>query len=96
MAPEGEPDDGLFDLCIARQVGRARILYLIVHFMQGTQASQEPIQTGRARSVVVTAVEGTLPAHADGETLCIAGQRLEMELYPSQIEMVCQRPEASR
>ena len=95
MAPEGKPDDGLLDLCIARQVGRARILHLIVHFMQGTQASQGPIQTGRAHSVVVTAVEGTLPAHADGETLCTAGQRLEMELYPSQIEMVCQRPEAS-
>lgn len=95
MAPEGEADDGLLDLCIARQVGRARILYLIVHFMQGTQASQEPIQTGRARGVVVTAVEGTLPAHADGETLCTAGQRLEMELYPRQIEIICQRPEAS-
>jgi hypothetical protein len=63
--------------------------------MQGTQASQEPIQTARARGVVVTAVEGTLPAHADGETLCTASQRLEMELYPSQIEMVCQRPEES-
>jgi YegS/Rv2252/BmrU family lipid kinase len=95
MAPEGEPDDGLLDLCIARQVGRARIFYLIFHFMQGTQANQEPIQTGRARGVVVTAVDGTLPAHADGETLCTAGQRLEMELLPSQIEIICQRPEAS-
>jgi diacylglycerol kinase (ATP) len=88
MAPEGQPDDGLFDLCIARQVSRARIFGLIPHFLRGTQATQEPIQTGRARRVVVTAVEGVLPAHADGETLCTDGRRLEIELLPRQIEII--------
>jgi diacylglycerol kinase (ATP) len=92
MAPEGQPDDGLFDLCIARQVSRARIFGLIPHFLRGTQATQEPIRTGRARRVVVTAVEGILPAHADGETLCTDGRRLELELLPRQIEVICQPP----
>ena len=86
MAPEGQPDDGLLDLCIAREVSRARIFGLIPHFLRGTQATQEPIRTGRARRVVVTAVEGVLPAHADG-------QRLELELLPRQIEVICQQPE---
>ena len=95
MAPQGKPDDGLFDLCIARQVSRARILGLIPHFMRGTQATQEPIQTGRGRRVIVTAVEGVLPAHGDGETLCTEGQRLEMELLPRQIEIICQPAEES-
>lgn len=88
MAPEGKPDDGLFDLCIAREVSRARIFGLIPHFVRGTQATQEPIRTGRARRVVVTAVEGVLPAHADGETLCTDGRRLELELLPRQIEVI--------
>ena len=94
MAPEGQPDDGLFDLCIAREVSRARIFGLIPHFMQGTQATQEPIRTGRTRRIVVTAVEGVLPAHADGETLCTDGRRLELELLPHQIEVIYQPPEA--
>jgi diacylglycerol kinase (ATP) len=94
MAPEGQPDDGLFDLCIARQVSRARIFTLIPHFLRGTQATQEPIRTGQARRVVVTAVEGVLPAHADGETLCTDGQRLELELLPRQVEVIFQPPEA--
>jgi len=94
MAPQGKPDDGLFDLCIAREVSRARIFGLIPHFMRGTQATQEPIRTGRARRVVVTAVEGVLPAHADGETLCTDGRRLELELLPRQIEVIYQQPEA--
>jgi len=93
MAPEGKPDDGLFNLCIAREVSRLRIFELIPHFMQGTQADQEPITMGQARRVVVSAVEGVLPAHADGETLCAEGQRLELELLPSQIEMICLSPE---
>jgi YegS/Rv2252/BmrU family lipid kinase len=94
MAPEGKPDDGLFDLCIAHEVSRARIFGLIPHFMRGTQATQEPIRTGRTRHIVVTAVEGVLPAHADGETLCTDGRRLELELLPHQIEVIYQPPEA--
>ena len=78
----------------AHGVSRARIFSLIPHFLKGTQATQEPIKMVRASRVVVTAVEGTLPAHADGETLCVDGQRLEVELLPGQIEMVCLPPEA--
>jgi diacylglycerol kinase (ATP) len=95
MAPDGKPDDGLFDLCIAREVSRARIFGLIPHFLRGTQASQEPIRAGRATRVVVTAAEGVLPAHADGETLCTEGHRLEMELLPRQMEFIWQPPEVT-
>jgi len=90
MAPEGAPDDGVFDLCIAHEVSRPRIFGLIPHFLKGTQATQEPINMTQARRVVVTAVEGILPAHADGETLCTDGQWLEIELLPGQIDMVTQ------
>jgi len=93
MAPEGKPDDGLFDLCIAHEVSRARIFGLVPHFMRGTQATQEPIRMAQARRVVVTAVEGILPAHADGETLCTKGRRLELELLPNQLEIICLSPE---
>jgi len=88
MAPNADTNDGLFDLCIARQVGRARILSLIPHFLKGTQASQDPILTGQAHHLTVTALEGVLPAHADGETLCVDGVKLDLELLPSQIKMI--------
>lgn len=91
MAPEADIDDGLLDLCIAEQVSKARIFALIPRFMAGTQASQPSIQTGRTRSIVVTALEGSLPAHADGETLCTEGQQLKMEILPRQIEIICQK-----
>jgi YegS/Rv2252/BmrU family lipid kinase len=93
MAPDASPADGLLDLCIARQVSRGRIFALIPHFLKGDQATQEPIRTARARQVQVTALAGALPAHADGETLCEAGEQLSIELLPAQLELICQAPQ---
>jgi diacylglycerol kinase family enzyme len=92
MAPDAEPDDGLFDLCIAREISRARMFSLIPHFLRGTQAAQEPITTGQAARISIAAVEGALPAHTDGEILCVDGQHLEIELLPRQIEIMCPPP----
>ena len=91
MGPQAQPDDGLFDLCIAGQVSHSRILALVPHFMKGTQATQPSIKTARAQRVVVTAMEGVLPAHADGETLCTEGHELVMELLPRQVEVISER-----
>jgi diacylglycerol kinase (ATP) len=88
MAPQGVNDDGLFDLCIAREVSRPKIFALIPRFMQGTQATHPAIQTKQTQRLTVTALQGVLPAHADGETLCTEGQELVVELLPRQIEMI--------
>ncbi len=90
MAPQALGDDGLLDLCIARQVSRIGILGLIPRFMQGTQGTHAAIRTGRSRQVVVSALEGVLPAHADGETLCTEGRQLILELLPRQLELIYQ------
>jgi diacylglycerol kinase (ATP) len=88
MAPDGLPYDNTFDLCIAGAPGKFRILQLLPTFMNGTQATQPEITTGRARKVTVTALKGTLPAHCDGETLCKEGQSLSMELVPHALEFI--------
>ncbi|MFC2082866.1 diacylglycerol/lipid kinase family protein [Candidatus Bipolaricaulota bacterium] len=88
MAPNGKPDDGMFDLCIARQVSRPRIFALMLKFMKGTQAEHPAITPGRTNRITVTAVEGTLPAHLDGETLCLEGHKLELEIVPNALRIV--------
>jgi YegS/Rv2252/BmrU family lipid kinase len=89
MAPEAEPDDGLFDLCFGGQIGRARMLALVPHFVRGTQATQPEVKTARAARVTISAVDGSLPAQADGEILCVEGKRLEIEILPRHLEVVC-------
>ena len=88
MAPESQPDDGQFDICIARQVSRTAIFRLIFRFMKGTQVGHPAIQMVRADRVTVTALQGSLPAHADGETLCFAAQRLELSVMPRMLEVI--------
>jgi len=89
MAPDALTDDGLFDLCIAREVSKARIFALIARFMAGTQASHPSITTARSPHISVRALEGVLPAHADGETLCTEGTTLELVIQPAALEIVC-------
>jgi len=88
MAPNGDPTDHMFDLCIAASASKMRIFQLITFFMKGTQATQPEVKTAKAKKVVVKALEGTLPAHCDGETLCFAGSELSVELLPAQLEFV--------
>jgi YegS/Rv2252/BmrU family lipid kinase len=88
MTPHDKMDDGLFDVTIARQVSRAKIFTLIPKFLQGTQATDPAVKLRQAKRVVVTALDGALPAHADGETLSIDAKQLTLELVPRQIEIV--------
>lgn len=88
MAPNGDPGDGHFDLCIASEASRLRIFGLIPYFLKGTQHTQPEVTTGQTHAISIKAVKGSLPAHADGETLCLAGQELHVELIPSALEFV--------
>lgn len=88
MAPQGDPGDGHFDLCIASEASRPRIFGLIPHFLKGTQATQPEITTGRTDKINIKAVKGILPAHCDGETLCESGQELSAEIITAAIEII--------
>jgi len=89
MAPHASTEDGLLDVCIAREVSKARIFTLIPHFLRGTQATQAEIQTYQAGKICVTALKGSLPVHADGETICTEGHQLQFELLPKQLDIIC-------
>ena len=57
--------------------------------MKGTQETQSEIQFLETDELKVTALKGSLPAHADGETLCVAGDQLQVKLLPRQVKMIC-------
>jgi diacylglycerol kinase (ATP) len=92
FAPKGDPADGWFDMCIARSASQLRIFGLIPYFMKGTQATQKEVQMDKSRKVVATAMNGSMPVHCDGETVCYEGKELTIELLPAQIEFITQRP----
>jgi diacylglycerol kinase (ATP) len=88
MAPDGKPDDGLFNLNIIQDVNRPTILYLITRFMKGTQYGHWAVKNIQSRKVVVKALEGELPTHGDGEILSTDSKEIKIELLPKQIELI--------
>jgi diacylglycerol kinase family enzyme len=88
MAPTANTEDGVLDLCVAGQLSRLGILFLIPKFMKGTQSTSPHIKTGIASKIKVIALEGTLPTHADGETICIAGKELSIESIRQPIKIL--------
>ncbi|MBN1782258.1 diacylglycerol kinase family lipid kinase [bacterium] len=90
MAPQADISDGKFSLCIAGDANRRTIFSVIPKFMKGSQEGHPVIEMRLAEKITVTALDAPLPAHADGETLCEKGQKLTIDLLPSQIEVICQ------
>ncbi len=90
FAPESESDDGLLNLCIAKQVTRLQVLGLFPKVMSGTQEDHFAIKMPTAQKVKITALSGSLPVHADGETICEAGKELEVSILKQQLQLVCE------
>jgi diacylglycerol kinase family enzyme len=90
MTPHSRPDDGLYDLCIVREVPRSKMPGLMSLVMKGTQDTHPAVKTARARNISLRALKGSLPAHADGVTLCEAGEQISIEILPSALAIITQ------
>ncbi|NPV55725.1 MAG: diacylglycerol kinase family lipid kinase [Anaerolineae bacterium] len=91
MAPDSQPDDGLFDLCIVNEIPKGHMIPLIMRFMRGIQGGHKAVQFKRSKSVKVTAIKGTIPAHADGEAICTAGKEIDIQIVPNAINVMVPR-----
>ena len=78
MAPKGKMDDGLFDICMTKQGTRRKLLGAMIAYTKGAQGEREDTITARTEHIKVEALSGTLAVHADGETICEAGKRLDI------------------
>ncbi|MCC6148093.1 MAG: diacylglycerol kinase family lipid kinase [Anaerolineaceae bacterium] len=95
MAPNSKKDDGRLDLCLAYKMNRVEMLRTIPTFFNGTQYSRKHIGGERSSQIEIRALQGTLPVHADGETICTNGQELKIKVIPRQIELICEYLEES-
>jgi len=88
VAPDALPDDGLLDLCIARDISRLAILGLVPHFLKGTHVGRKPITMARARRISVTSPDDLI-AHVDGEMLCTNAHQIDFEILPQRLRVRC-------
>lgn len=90
MTPNSKPDDGVFDLLIIHEVPRRQMPGLMGLVMKGTQDTHPAVSTARAKKISLRALKGNLPAHADGVTLCEAGEAISIEILPSELAIITQ------
>lgn len=86
VTPDAQPDDGIFDLCIAKEISRPAMLGLVPQFMKGTHVDHDAVTMGQARHIVLSSPDD-LVAHVDGEVLCTSGHRIECEILPSRLRV---------
>jgi diacylglycerol kinase (ATP) len=86
--PDARLDDGLLDLCMAQAVGKLTQLSLVPRFMDGSHTDHKAVTMARAKHVVITSPDNLI-AHVDGEILCDNAHRLEFEILPQRLRVVC-------
>jgi diacylglycerol kinase family enzyme len=67
-----------------------QVLGLFPKVMSGTQQSHQAIKMPTGVSVKIKALTGSLPVHADGETICEAGEAIEVSVLKQQLQLICE------
>ena len=88
LTPNAETNDGEFSICIANEMKRLTQLSVIPKFISGEHVNHAKVNIKNAKKVIITALDGTIPSHIDGETVCTAGQKLEIEILPHAVQIL--------
>ncbi len=88
MAPDAKMDDGFFDLCIVNEVSKLTMLRLVPQFIKGNHVNHKATTIIRAQKVTVSSEENLI-AHFDGELLCTEGHKIECEIIPQRLSVLC-------
>ncbi len=88
MAPNSKPDDGLFSLMIIDQLSRMGMIKLMGKIMKGTQEGHPAVKMPLTSKLEITPITGSLPVHADGETICEKGDKVSIKIFAKQIDLL--------
>lgn len=87
IAPDAKNDDGVFELLIAKGLGRLGILRLLPEVMRGTHVDKEPVTMAKAKRMTLDSPD-PLPVHADGEIIYTDAHHLEIEIIPRRLPVI--------
>ena len=69
VAPNASASDGLLDVCILKEVSRARLLYLLPIYMKGKHEGYKDFMCFRAKSISCECGASVSPLQLDGELI---------------------------
>ena len=86
VAPEAQPDDGLFDVVVIPGLSRARLLFELPRIYRGTHIGVRGVTLHRGRRLEADAAPGSVRIEVDGEPL--GTLPASFELLPAAIALV--------
>jgi diacylglycerol kinase (ATP) len=87
MAPDAEIDDGLFDVVVAKGMGRLGILQLLPQVLKGQHMHHPKVMKFRTGKLTIESDE-PLAVHADGELHYTGPTKLDIEVLPKKLEVI--------
>ena len=87
LTPGAVLDDGLFDLAIAKDISRWRILLLLPKALFGKHTTDPAITMARCRTLSLRSAAG-VPIHLDGEVVMKNAREIDVELQPKRLEII--------
>jgi YegS/Rv2252/BmrU family lipid kinase len=85
IAPDSQPDDGLFDCCLVRDLPRWKLLVIFPRAYAGRHVEYAEVEILRSRTLRITADRDT-PVIADGES--VGRTPVELALRPRALGVV--------
>lgn len=89
IAPDAEPDDGMFDVCVIKQMSAARIVWHLPKLFSGKHVKLDDVSIYRGKRVNIIAPE-PVPVHVDGEAIG-SFSRIEFKLLHKAIKLIVPR-----
>jgi diacylglycerol kinase (ATP) len=89
LTPEADPSDGLFDVCMIRQVGLWTFLRYVPRVVRGTHASLPPVTLFRTAEIRLSTPGLPLVAHLDGEIRRYDGEGVTLRVVPGALRVRC-------
>ena len=86
IAPDAEPDDGLFDVCIAQDMSAIRLATSIPKLFTGKHINLHEITMYKGKSIIISAPK-PIPVHVDGEPMD-GSHSIHFTLLPRAIKIL--------
>jgi len=86
IAPDAKPDDGQFDVCIAKDMSAIRLAMSIPKLFTGKHIHLHEITMYKGKSVTISAPK-PIPVHVDGEPMDLTS-RIQFTLLPRAIKIL--------
>ncbi len=88
LTPDAEINDGLFDLCLIQNMPVVSILKNLIKVYSGKHKEDPRVEMTRTDKLTIASRQ-PFAVHVDGELLSLKVDKLEIEIIPRGLEVIC-------